>query len=316
MDESFQYVWGEYRAWAKTSRLLKARTTRAGLIVLVLMIVGTALGTLSPLAEAAEAQASGGRTGTAASLLSQLVGLQPWLAAAALGVATFLTNQLLSESERQGWVKARALAEALKSEACKYVTGAAPYDIREEARDRLSRNVTELQQRFTGVIAESLTAEERAAGMPEGPWTAAEYAEHRIREQVERYYRPAIASHKRTVARARQAALGMGIVAVGLSAGGTTVGWSLPLLGIVTTTAASIAAWFQGGRHAQLALNYQAAVTRLELLLARPRGGDEATSAFVLEAEAIMQAEHAAWLAEWQKPNPPAPTMASQGSTA
>src|SRR5690606_12547245 len=100
--------------WATTSRVLKARVTKVGLAVLALTIVGTAIGTLSPLLPA----------GVDARLTSAL----PFVGAVALGIATYLTSQLLAESERQAWVKARAVAEALKSEAYKYLAGAPPYD--------------------------------------------------------------------------------------------------------------------------------------------------------------------------------------------
>jgi hypothetical protein len=74
------------------------------------------------------------------------------------------------------------------------------------------------------------------------------------------------------------------------------------VLGIVTTAAAAIGAWFQGGRHQQLALNYQATAAKLELLLAQYRASPTVSKQLVLDAEAVFQAEHAAWLAEWQTP--------------
>jgi hypothetical protein len=58
MNQTLRYVWGEYRVWAMTSRELKARVQRVSLVVLGLMIGGTALGTLSPLLGGAGALAS------------------------------------------------------------------------------------------------------------------------------------------------------------------------------------------------------------------------------------------------------------------
>jgi len=49
VDKTVQYVWSEYRNWALTSRNVKARLEKAGAVVLLLSILGTAAGTLSPV---------------------------------------------------------------------------------------------------------------------------------------------------------------------------------------------------------------------------------------------------------------------------
>src|SRR5215217_7193993 len=122
MDDTFRFVWGEYRAWAVTSRVLKVRITRISLVVLCLTIVGTAIVTLSPLFAVPNASA---KLQAAAGVLKFL----PCAAAVALGIAAYLTNQLITDSQSQAWAKARALAEGLKSESYKYVTAAPTYDV-------------------------------------------------------------------------------------------------------------------------------------------------------------------------------------------
>jgi SMODS and SLOG-associating 2TM effector domain 1/SMODS and SLOG-associating 2TM effector domain 3 len=219
------------------------------------------------------------------------------------GIATYLTNQLLSESERQGWTKARALAEGLKSEAHKYIMGAPPYDV-PNAAQLLGQKASDLQRVVAGVLPVLISPEERARNLPAASWTIADYTEKRVNEQIERYYEPAIGRHRAAVGRARNVALGAGVLVVFLSAvtTGTTAAGALAgaCLGIVTTTAAIIAAWFQSGRHQQLALNYQDAVTKLRRLTAT---ADVTGTQLVVDAEAVFQAEHAAWLAEWQTPS-------------
>jgi hypothetical protein len=302
VDDTLRYTWGECRAWAATSRILKARITSWGLLVLALTLAGAVLGTMSE---------------SIGKIFPALVPVTPWLAAVALGLATYLTSQILNDSERQAWVKARALAEGLKSECYKYVTAAAPYNDRATAAGALVERVIELQRLMAGVIAETISPEDRAKNIPDGPWTVDQYVVNRVREQIDRFYRPAIAKHQGYVAQARMFTLVFGAAAVLLSASsGSTYalvsGTSGPvlvlgqvlsaLLGIVTTAAAAIAAWFQSGHHQQLAQGYQAAVTKLELLLARRAtlAGDPLQ--VVVDAEAVFQAEHAAWLAEWQAP--------------
>jgi Protein of unknown function (DUF4231) len=48
--------------------------------------------------------------------------------AVSLATATFFTQRLLGQAHIAGWVRAKAISEALKREAYKFATGAAPYD--------------------------------------------------------------------------------------------------------------------------------------------------------------------------------------------
>ena len=292
VDEVLRYAWGGYRVWAATSRKLKKQVARWGFFVLLLTLAGTALGTIVP------------HLGLQPPLSATL----PWLAAAALGTATYFASQLLNESAREAWVKTRALAEALKSESYKYVTRTAPYNV-DGAPLVLAQRVDELQRIASGIIAESISEDERAKDAPSGPWAIDDYIKGRVRDQIDNFYQPAIVHHRRAVQTARVAALGLGALAVVLSASGGASGggsgtWIAALLGTVTTAAAAIGAWFQSGHHQQNALNYQAAAAKLELLLAqRHVSGREAH--LVMDAEAIFQAEHSAWLTEWQASSPP-----------
>jgi hypothetical protein len=92
MDRTLEFVWGQHRSWAATARTLKNQITRNGVIVLGLTLAGTAVGTLTPTFIA-----------DGNSTPAKVLGL---LAAALLGVATYLTSQLLGDSDRQNWVKA------------------------------------------------------------------------------------------------------------------------------------------------------------------------------------------------------------------
>ena len=258
--EMLRFAWGEYRSWAATSRVLKARITNIGVIVLSLTILGTALGTLSPII----ADRYGLNTLWAVKFL-------PWVAAAALGIAAFLTNQLLTESERQAWVKARALAEALKSESYKYATGAPPYDV-PNASQRLTENVSELQRTMSGVLAEQVPAPEREKNLPEVPMSISSYIELRVLDQKDVYYPSGIRKHRARINQAKIVALVAGLVTVVLSGSSNTTSWAAPALGIVTTVAVGLAAWFQSGHHQQFALNYQDARTKLESFARAPPG--------------------------------------------
>ena len=288
VDDVLAYAWGEYRVWAATSRRLKGQIDRYGKLVLGLTLAGTALGTVGPFL----------------ALPPSIRQLMPWVSAIALGMATFLAAQLLSESSREAWVKSRAVAEAVKSEAYLYLTRTAPYDTA-EAGTRLTDKISELLQSVTGVLAESVSDQERVRGVP-GPatWTLPQYIDGRIRDQIA-FYSRAIERHREAVTRARLIAIALGGISVILSASGSrtaasgSVTWVAAMLGTVTTAAAAIGSWYQSGNHLQNALSYQTAKAKLERLLAQHAASSRAAS-LVQDAEAILQAEHAGWLTQWR----------------
>jgi SMODS and SLOG-associating 2TM effector domain 1/SMODS and SLOG-associating 2TM effector domain 3 len=287
-DEVLRYAWGQYRVWATTSRRLKRKVSRWSGLVLLLTLSGTALGALAPFL----------------SGQSSIKRLLSGVAAIALGMATYFAAQLLSESSREAWVKARALAEALKSESFKYITRTVPYDTA-DAPQVLTAKVDELSQMTSGILAETLSKEEREANAPSARWTIDDYIARRVRDQIDRFYLTAIERHRRSVHVARVIAVVLGVLAVVISAAGgmsesSSVGTAVAaLLGVVTTTGAAVASWFQSGNHLENALSYQSAVAKLELLLARHAvsGGERS---LVLDAEAVFETEHAAWLTKWR----------------
>jgi hypothetical protein len=295
------HAWEQYRKWARTSREQKKRVTRASAVVLLLTLAGTAAGTMAPYLPPSLP------LGTYA----------PWLAAAALALATFFTMQLLSNAQRQGWAKARALAEAIKSESYKYAATAAPYD-GADAADVLAQKLSDLSEGGKGILVEAVTPEDAARNMPAKPLSVDAYITTRVEDQLKTYYGPAIARHRQLLNAAWYTAFVLGAAAVvasvsatgaqGSGAGGNQ--FTAAMLGTVTTAAAAIAAWFQSGRHEQIALNYQTAVDRVANLISRPNARARGTR-LVQDIEAIFQAEHAAWLTEWQT----APSQAGAASS-
>jgi hypothetical protein len=197
---------------------------------------------------------------------------------------------------------------------------AAPYDTGDSPAV-LAQRVGELQPLAVGILADQIPEPEREKNAPSLEWSIDEYINGRVIEQRDKFYRPVVDRHRRAVRMARGIALVLGSLAVVLSvfAGGSDAQgsgtWVVALLGTVTTTAAAIAAWFQSGNHLQNALTYQATAGKLDLLLAQRKVliGDRR---FVLEAEAIFQSEHAAWLTQWQASAPRESDRASKDSPA
>jgi hypothetical protein len=288
MDEMFRLVWKRYRTWAITARNLKAVNASWKRRVLVLTLAGTAFGTLAPFV--------GGWTG--APWPARIAGI---LGTICLALATYFGKELLDAKHEERWMRARTAAEAYKSEANKYLVQAPPYDGPERTA-RLSSRLGEIDPLTKNYIPDNVSESDATKGMPATWWSIDDYIAKRLTEQID-WYRGKASDHTKSMAKGRIAALSLGGVAVLLSAvtGATAESGTLPaaLLGIVTTAGGGIGAYFQAGHYEAIALKYRETADVLER-----RRAEFATAAspekqqLVADAEGIMQAENAAWLAE------------------
>jgi hypothetical protein len=278
----FQLLWHQYRTWGDTSGNLKKRNTQWRTYVLVLTLVGTALSTLGPFAGPAFARL-------------------PMVGAVALAIATYFGKQLLDAAHEERWTRARAAAEAFKSEGCKYLVQAPPYDGPDRA-SHLKARITEIGKVTKDQTPDDITADAQNREMPTAPWSIADYLKNRVDDQIA-WYRKRAGEHTASMRKGRALALILGIAATllslitGASAGQTF--WAA-LVGVVTTAAGSIGAYFQSGHFEAIALKYRETALALESLKADFKIAPTPQNAgdLVTTAEAIMQAENAAWLTE------------------
>ena len=284
MDPMFQLLWQRYRTWADTSAHLKTANASAKRNVLVLTILGTTLATLGPFAGS-----GAGR-------------VVPMLGAAALALATYFGKELLDTKNEEKWTRARAGAEAYKSEAQKYLVQTAPYDGPDRA-SHLKKRMDEVAKVTRDVMPDDITPARMTKDMPQAPWTIDEYLTKRVNEQVT-WYRIKAKSHADAMAKGRTIALSLGGLSVLLSAvtGATTEGAtvSAAVLGIVTTAGGAIGAYFQAGHYEALALKYRETAEALTSLGVEFKTSltPQSPANLVSTAEAIMQAENASWLTE------------------
>jgi hypothetical protein len=288
MDEMFQLVWKRYRTWTVTSRNLKATNQGWKRRVMVLALAGTALGTLAPF------------TG------QFIAGPWPTRIAAVLGtvclaLATYFAKELLDATHEERWTRARTAAEAFKSEAHRYLVQAPPYDGPDRAT-QLGTRLNELESITKGQVPDDLPAADATKEMPGTWWSIEDYISKRLTEQIE-WYRKRAREHVLSMRKGRAVTLTLGGLAVFLSAvtGATAQEGTFPaaLLGIVTTAGGAIGAYFQAGHYEALALKYRETADALERRRAEFATTPSADKTqLVADAEAIMQAENAAWLAE------------------
>ena len=156
----------------------------------------------------------------------------------------------------------------------------------------------------SGILAETLSKEEREANAPSARWTIDDYIARRVRDQIDRFYLTAIKRHRRSVHVARVIAVVLGVLAVVISAAGGMSESS----SVVRGGRAARRRDDDGRGRGQLVSERQSPGERTELPIscgearaaagqARCLGGERS---LVLDAEAVFETEHAAWLTKWR----------------
>jgi hypothetical protein len=275
-------LWQRYRTWANTAAHFRRQHALWNRNVLILTIVGTGLATLGPHAGAHLSRAL------------------PVAGAVALALATYFGKELLDAKHQESWTRSRAAAEALKSEACKYLTQVPPFD----GPDRTTRLRLRLDEVATATKDQTpldISEDQARKGVPTQAWTIKDYITNRLDDQVA-WYKGKARDASASMTRGRAISLSLGCVSVllGVVTGATTDGATVAaaILGLVTTAGGSIGAYFQAGHYDGIALKYRETASALETLRAEFNSGtgQQDPAALVLSAETIIQAENAAWL--------------------
>ena len=169
-DRTLATVWRRYRECAAFARAHQAKYDRLRLWALGLTVFGSVLAAaadqLKRLQPAAVTTAA-----TSHFTPEVILGVA---SALALALAAFIAQRLLASKEARDWVAARAVGEALKSEAFRYAARVEPY------ADPASRAGTLLDQQAkievpVGTLALPTVSEEDAVRNLPSPLTAAAY---------------------------------------------------------------------------------------------------------------------------------------------
>jgi hypothetical protein len=290
---ALEHYWGRYRVWDKTAESQQSSLAAWRLRVLLVGVAAAVLGAVSD--PRALPWPEGWPTwGVPRSAFGVAGGVL-------LGLAAFLTRELLGPGREGRWLRARAAAEAFKREAYLLAASAPPYggpvkrDVLERSRTILA-GVGEARE-------EEVAKEERLAGMPPCPLSTDGYVTHRLEDQIG-YYRRRADEHGAVVKRVRFLTAVLGVVGFALGAlGGGGMGvWVV----VVTTVTASLAGYLYANRLQFLVGSYTAAARNLDALRAGwETFGDEADAGerdrFILDCEAVLAAENQSWVAEWSR---------------
>jgi hypothetical protein len=241
-----------------------------------------------------------------AALPSWLPGTLGLLGGAALGLAAYFTKELLNPAPEAKAVRARAAAEALKSNAYLLATGAPPYASATNA-DELLAKAHDIRAGVNDLSPLAISGQEEAEGIPTAPMSIDDYVRERVDEQVEQFYLQKVRMNAKKLATGRRLSLVLGALAVVLglwSAKSPTVAGWVAVIGAMT---AAIAAHQYAERYQFLSVSYQATADRLKWLKTKweldgkPQSGPETQHAFILACEDAISTENSAWMAEWTK---------------
>jgi Protein of unknown function (DUF4231)/SMODS and SLOG-associating 2TM effector domain 1 len=201
--------------WSVTANKLKARLDRARWAVFIFSVLGALLATL--------ASQLGPPVG---ATLGAAADPRTWLAivgALSLATATFFTQRLLGQDHITGWVRARAISEALKREAYKFAAGATPYD-QANAENLLNAERQKIEDDGDDLIA-TLVTNPGAGSVPRATLTPQQYIERRVDGQIE-FYKKRAGTYRTTATWLRRTEFGLALAATLITAIASVTGKS------------------------------------------------------------------------------------------
>lgn len=284
--------WRRHEQWSTLAGRLKSRIGFWRTTSLVLGAAGALLQT------AAVALGTG-----IASMSVSVIG------AVALLFVPFIARYFLTPEQVRQWLRARSMSEGLKSLVFRYRARAAPF----AEGDRLIqlKDAGKKTESWVEAFAVELAGVEDRGGTPPPALDPDAYVAQRVREQIDRYYRPSARINASRARRLRRAEIAMAGLAAAL--GGVTAALKLPAAGmsgslgpwvaVLTTIGGAIAAHAAASRYDQEARMYFATARQLEDLLdewtANGKPQDPARwSAFVTACEQVISAENRGWMAK------------------
>ncbi|MFJ4198341.1 DUF4231 domain-containing protein [Streptomyces sviceus] len=289
-DAPIRMVWERQSVWSQAAQAKKRSIGRARLLALYLGISAAVLGT------------------SAAQLMSgsPVAGKAMAFAAALVAAVVPIAVRGSSPQEAQNWTRLRAISEALKSETYVHLArfGA---DGDEEASRMLRARSAALESEAADLA--HLIDDLRPIERPLPPVRDVEtYAEHRVQQQIDQYYRPRTLHMIGRLRRVRRAetALALTAAALGAVAGAFAVEEAGAWIAVVTAAATAVTMHGAASRYGYQQLEYARTAGELEVLLRQRTvsmvGAPATTQAegdFIERCEQIISVQNDAWMVKW-----------------
>ncbi|GAA0597939.1 DUF4231 domain-containing protein [Streptomyces crystallinus] len=283
-------VWDQQNVWSRSADRLKKAVEGARSRALLLTLLAAVFGT-------GAAQAMGH---------SEVAGKALAFAAALAAGAAPLFAQRGGAARLSDWIRVRAVSEALKAEVYTCLARVGPYREPEGAGRLLAERGR--AYRADGGDLVRYTAGITASARPLPPVTDLDsYVEHRLRRQIETYYRPKAEWMRGKVALAGRVELALGALAALLAAaaGVFSAGGLAAWVPVVASVSVALTAHAIAQRYAYQQLEFMRTAEELERLLHRWRHAPgsvetpEAAEAFVAECEHVISIQNEAWMIRW-----------------
>jgi hypothetical protein len=313
-----EQAWNEYRGWARRARSLEAKTGRWNLWAMV-MLVATAV--LSAASGYFGANPAGWLPAWTAD--KEFVRALACAAAVASALSLYVGRQALAVGAESGWLRARATAEAIKSECFRFAAGVGDYAPDKASEAEAATAFIERRKALAARAAgDSLTPEDDPAGpagddrRPSRPMTDQWYVSQRIDGQIE-FYKTGQEKNENAYQRLQLASFAAGAVIAAVSAVAAVYGAQLAAwTGALTTAGAAVGAYGLAERQKYLAASYAAMKANLERTKERYAVGGVTLQALVTAAEDLMESEHAAWIDRMTKTIPAPHSPSAQADAA
>jgi len=297
-------AWDEYRGWAKRARSLQRSAEFWNFWSLVAFVATGLLGA------AAAYFAAGGAGGALDDRGARALAC---VAAVAAAVSLYVGRQALAYGAEAGWLRARAIAESIKSECFRFAAGVHPYEAVGDAPKEALALFIERRGALAGRAGGDLTAEDDPVTdkgddrRPERPLSDAWYIEKRIDGQIH-YYASGREKNEKAYARLRDWGFAVGIVTTVVSTAAAYYGPQLAVwVAVLTTFGAAISAYGLADRQRYLASTYAGMKGGLERIKERYRAGGMSLPELVGAAEDLMESEHSAWIERMTRTVPAQP---------
>ena len=308
-----EQAWDEYRGWAKRACSLQAKAKRWNVASMVALIVTGVLGSAAAF------------SATRSEPNAELVRAFACAAAVASALSLYVGRQALAVGAESGWLRARATAEAIKSECFRFAAGLGDYAPEKSSDAGAVAAFIERRQAIAARAAgDSLTPEDDPVGpeaddrRPPRPMTEDWYLAKRIDGQID-YYRKGQEQNERAGERLQRRSFAAGALIAAVSAAAAFYGaFFTAWIGALTTIGAAVSAYGLAEREKYLAASYAAMKANLLRLKERYEASGISLQALVAAAEDLMVSEHAAWIDRMTKtiPVPPEPPAAGGGPAA
>jgi anti-sigma-K factor RskA len=313
-----EQAWNEYRGWAKRARSLQANTDRWNFWAMVVLV---ATGVLGAACGFFAANPTNGLPGWPAQ--DEFARALACLAAVASALSLYVGRQALAVGAESGWLRARATAEAIKSECFRFAGGVGDYaPDKASDGDQASAFIERRKALAARAAGDSLTPEDDSVGAavddrrPSRPMTDKWYVANRIDGQID-FYRKGQEKNENAYQRLQLWSFVAGAAVAVVSAvaavyGARFAAWT----GALTTAGAAVSAYGLAERQKYLAASYAAMKANLERLKERYLVGGVTLETLVATAEDLMESEHAAWIDRMTKTIRDAPSPPSQAGSS